>query len=62
MKKTYFYSFVIAVAGILITSEMVYSGIPARPPMTVPTLGEWGMIGTAIILGIAGLYKILKSK
>ncbi len=62
MKKTYFYYTVFAVAGILIASETVYSGIPGRPPLSVPTLGEWGMIGTAAILGIAGLYKIFRYK
>lgn len=26
----------------------------------VPTLGEWGMIGAAVVLGAAGLYKTIK--
>ena len=62
MKKNYFYSVGLAVAGILITSEIVLSGEGPAPPLTVPTLGEWGMIGTAIRLGIAGLYKIFRNK
>jgi hypothetical protein len=62
MKKKNYFSGVLAVAGILIASGAAYSGTAGRPPMTVPTLGEWGMIGTAVLLGIAGLYRILKYK
>jgi hypothetical protein len=62
MKKIYFYSLVLTVAGIFITSGTVYSGFVPPPALAVPTLGEWGMIGTAVILGIAGLYKIFRNK
>ncbi|UCE80008.1 MAG: IPTL-CTERM sorting domain-containing protein [Nitrospiraceae bacterium] len=62
MKKNYYYSVGLAVVGIFIASGTVYSGPPGRPPLAVPTLGEWGMIGTAIILGIAGLYKIFRNE
>lgn len=28
----------------------------------VPTLNEWGMLGSALVLGLAGAYSILKRK
>jgi hypothetical protein len=62
MKKFNLYSAALAVAGIFITSGTVYSGNGAPPQLSVPTLGEWGMIGTAIVLGIAGIYKIFRNK
>ena len=62
MKKFNLYSAVLAVAGIFITSGTVYSGVVVSPPLSVPTLGEWGMIGTAIVLGVAGIYKIFRNK
>jgi uncharacterized membrane protein HdeD (DUF308 family) len=60
MKKIYFYSLVLTLIGIFMASGVVYAQNNAV--RTVPTPGEWGMIGTAILLGIAGLYKILRNR
>lgn len=32
------------------------------PPIMVPTLNEWGMIGTAVMLGAAAIYSIFNRK
>lgn len=53
---------VLASTVVIIYSETAFAGGAAAPIRTVPTLGEWGMIGTAIGLGIAGIYKIFRRK
>ncbi len=62
MNKFNLYHLVLASTLVIIYSETVFAGGVAAPIRTVPTLGEWGMIGTAIVLGIAGIYKIFRRK
>ena len=62
MKKFILFPTALAAVGIIISSGTVYSGVISRPPITVPTLNEWGMIGTAIMLGAAAVYSIFKRK
>ena len=61
MKKYLFY-FVAVITTVLMTSQVVLADAVPAPSAIVPTLGEWGMIGTALVLGFAGAYRILKNK
>ena len=45
-------------AAVLFTSQTVMADIPR----SVPTFNEWGMFGTAVVLGLAGAYRILKRR
>lgn len=52
---------IIASALVLMAVSTVLAG--AEPPLSsIPTLGQWGMIGAAVALGAAGLYTIFKRK
>jgi hypothetical protein len=42
--------------------ELVLAGVTNGPTIDIPTLNEWGLIGTAVVLGVAGLYNIIKRK
>ena len=62
MKKFILHLIIITVTAVLITPKTILAGLNARVGFDVPTLGEWGLIGTAVVLGVAGLYNILKRK
>jgi hypothetical protein len=53
--------FIISLVFLQYEKAMATVGIPP-PPIQVPTLNEWGMIGTAFMLGAAALYSIFKRK
>jgi hypothetical protein len=50
--------FTILVA-VLFSSQAAMAQQPVEP---VPTLSEWGMMGTAVVLGLTGAYRILRRK
>jgi hypothetical protein len=55
MKKTLF-----AAASVLLLTQNVFAGVLARTPVPTPALTPWGMVGTAVALGLSGLYFILR--
>jgi hypothetical protein len=57
--RSFFVCFAILVA-VLFAAQPAMANVTA--PESVPTLGEWGMIGTALALGLAAGYRILKGK
>ncbi len=55
MKVTLF-----AIASFLISSGIASAGIKDSIPVTAPALAPWGMVGSAIALGLSGLYFIIR--
>jgi hypothetical protein len=49
-----------AVAFILLCTGPVFAGFVANQPEPVPALAPWGMIGSAVALGVSGLYFIIR--
>jgi hypothetical protein len=45
---------------ILLSAADVFAGMPAQRIISVPTLGEWGMIAVFVVLGITGLITVRK--
>jgi len=63
MKKFSYRDIIIVSAVVIIFfAQSVLAGEPPPPQVDVPTLSEWGMIGAAVTLGVAGLYSIFKRK
>ena len=62
MKKFTLPLIIITAIAAITAPETVLAGINGAAQFYVPTLGEWGLIGTAAALGAAGLYSILKRK
>jgi len=54
--RTLFYS----AAFVLLCTGTVFAGTIATQPETVPALAPWGMIGSAVALGVSGLYFIIR--
>jgi hypothetical protein len=50
----------LAGAFILGFAGAVFAGTIAAPPESVPALAPWGMVGSAVALGISGLYFIIR--
>lgn len=60
MKKHLFYVVFSSITAVFVVAGVAFAdAIPIQP---VPTLGEWGMFGTALVLGLAATYRILKQK
>jgi hypothetical protein len=49
-----------AVAPVLIWTGIASAGISARVPVSAPALAPWGMVGSAVALGVSGLYFIIR--
>jgi hypothetical protein len=62
MKKCMYRSLAVLSGVFILSSKTVIAGNGPPPSVNVPTLGEWGMIGTAAILGAAGVYTLLRRK
>ena len=65
MKKFTLPLIIITAIAVITAPETVLAGVNGNHKISffdVPTLGEWGLIGTAAVLGAAGLYSILKRK
>ena len=55
-------SLVLSVLFTLMGSQLALAGINGMTPVSVPTLGEWGMIAMAGVLGIVGFMVIRRRK
>ncbi len=57
MKVTLF-----AIASVLISAGIASAGTAPAPTPTAsaPALAPWGMVGSAVALGLSGLYFIIK--
>ncbi len=55
MKVTLF-----AVASVLISAGIASAGMKDSIPAAAPALAPWGMVGSAIALGLSGLYFIIR--
>ncbi len=56
MKKSLF-----AAASILLLAQSAFAGGPPPPgPVSAPALAPWGMVGSAVALGLSGLYFIIR--
>jgi hypothetical protein len=53
-------TFLFAAASVLILTGISSAGVPARIPVQTPALAPWGMVGTAVAMGLSGLYFIIK--
>ncbi|MEJ2696809.1 MAG: hypothetical protein P8013_09185 [Candidatus Sulfobium sp.] len=53
-------AFMSALALVLLSAATASAGITAPQPVSVPTLAPWGMVGTAVAMGLSGLYFIFK--
>ena len=62
MKKFSYRTAIIVSAAVVISAQSALAGVPAPPPVNVPTFSEWGLIGAAVTLGAAGIYSIFKRK
>lgn len=62
MKKFSYHTVITVTAAVIISAQSALAGSMSSPQVNVPTLSEWGMIGSAVVLGAAGLYGILKRK
>ncbi len=51
---------VFAVAVVLLSAGISFAGTVSRVPVSAPALAPWGMVGTAVALGLSGLYFIIK--
>ena len=54
--------FLVLTFSIVVSVEYVFGGEVSRPPISVPTLNEWGMVGAAILLGGTGIYSFLRKQ
>ncbi|MGE5300268.1 MAG: hypothetical protein ACM3MB_04800 [Acidobacteriota bacterium] len=54
--RTLFYS----AAFIILYTGAVFAGTVVTQPEPVPALAPWGMIGSAVALGVSGLYFIIR--
>ncbi len=55
MKVTLF-----VVDSVLISTGIASAGINSRIPVAAPALAPWGMVGSAVALGLSGLYFIIR--
>lgn len=62
MEKFSYRNIVMLSAAIIVSAQSAFAGSIPPPQVNVPTLSEWGMIGSAVVLGAAGLYSIFKRK
>ncbi len=51
-----------AVAFVSVSIGVALAGVSPPQPVSVPTLAPWGMVGTAVAMGLSGLYFIFKRK
>jgi hypothetical protein len=50
-------------AVIVLFSADAFAGADMRLPVTnVPTLSEWGMVGTLVVLGLVGMFFLIRNK
>jgi len=49
-----------AAVSVLILAGIASAGTTAPVPVSAPALAPWGMVGTAVALGVSGLYFIIK--
>jgi hypothetical protein len=52
--------FLSAVALTFLSTGVAFAGVALQQPVSVPTLMPWGMAGTAVAMGLSGLYFIFK--
>jgi hypothetical protein len=55
-------TFLFAAASVLILTGIASAGATFKLPVSVPALMPWGMVGTAVALGLSGLYFIIKRR
>ncbi len=61
MRRREMKKLLLAMASILSLAQSAFAGGLARPePVAAPALAPWGMVGSAIALGLSGLYFIIK--
>ncbi|HET6513810.1 MAG TPA: IPTL-CTERM sorting domain-containing protein [Thermodesulfovibrionales bacterium] len=60
MKKHPFYFVFSLITTVFVVAEVAFADVPVAK--SVPTLSEWGMIVTALGLGLGATYKILKKE
>ena len=53
--------FILGAAFVLLSAGIASAGIEARQlGVSVPTMMPWGMFGTAVAMGLGGLYFLFK--
>lgn len=62
MEKFSYRTIIMLSAVIIVSAQSAFAGTIPSPPVNVPTLSEWGMIGAAVVLGAAGFYSVFKRK
>jgi hypothetical protein len=52
-------SFLLTIVFVLLGVGVASAGIP-KPVSSVPAIMPWGMVGTAVAMGLSGLYFIIR--